>query len=121
VQDIPGLLTSIATLIGALALLTAAVRGFRRLEAKVGSVHLVAEQVNNSVNNVEQGHPTLRKIVESISEKLEHHITESSARLDRIEEHITRPTGSIPVIKSELSNESSTSRATRQSRKRKAD
>lgn len=88
---IADILQAASTLVAAIALLVIAIRGFRRLEAKVGNVHVVAEQVNAAVNNVGEGHPTLRNVVVKIGERLDEHIAESSARLDRIEDHITKP------------------------------
>lgn len=78
-------------LIVATALLVLVIKGFKRLEAKVGNVHLVAEQVNAAVNNVGVDQPTLRNVVVKISEKLDDHIVETGARLDRIEDYITKP------------------------------
>lgn len=82
----------------ALALFIVAVRGFRRLEARMGNIHIDVEQVghtadavNRAVNNVGDGEPTLRNVVVQMSHKLEAHVIESNSRLDRIEEHLTKP------------------------------
>lgn len=78
-------------IIGTVALLVIAVKGFKRIEAKVGSVYVTAEAVNRAVNNVPEGSPTLRQVVCDIAERLDEHIHDTTDRLDRIEEHITHP------------------------------
>lgn len=82
----------------ALALFIVAVRGFRRLEARMGNIHIDVEQVshttdavNRAVNNAGDGEPTLRNVVVTMNQKLESHILDSNVRLDRIEEHLTKP------------------------------
>jgi hypothetical protein len=97
-DNFAGILTAAATVLGALALLIIAIRGFRRLEAKVGSVHLVAEQVNKSVNHVGDGEQTLRETVCQIHTTLTDYIVRSNERFDKIEEHLTKPTVQIPVV-----------------------
>lgn len=91
-MNLDNLISSGPNLIIAISLLIIAIRGFRRLEAKVGGVHIVAEQVNKAVNNVGDGEPTLRNVVVQIGQRLDTHISESNVRLERIEEYITRPT-----------------------------
>jgi hypothetical protein len=97
-DHLAGILTASATVLGALALLIIAVRGFRRLEAKVGSVHVVAEQVNKSVNHIGDGEPSLRETVDQIHTTLADYIVKSNERFDKIEEHLTKPTMQIPVV-----------------------
>jgi len=88
---IADILSAAGTFILAVAILVIAIKGFRRLEAKVGNVHVVAEQVNAAVNNVGVDQPTLRNMVVKIGERLDDHVVETNSRLDRIEDHITKP------------------------------
>lgn len=82
----------------ALAVLVVAIRGFKRLEAKVGSVHVDVEQmshtadaVNRAVNNVGDDQPTLRTVIVGMQHALDSHIADTNQRLDRIEDHLTQP------------------------------
>lgn len=92
-MSLPDLIQSLALLVLALAFFVLAWRGLRRLEARVGAVHVTAEAVNRAVNNVGEGEPTLRQVVVGIGERLDRHVADSSARLDQIEDLITRPRG----------------------------
>ena len=94
--NIVELISASSSVLVALAILVMAIRGFRRLEAKVGGVHVVAEQVNRSVNNVLPGEKPLRAVVNDMAARLDEHVVESNVRLTRIEEHLTKP----PVAKS---------------------
>jgi hypothetical protein len=93
VSALASVIQAIAFVIVATALLVIAIRGFRRVEASIGKVHVVADAVNAAVNNVGDGEPTLRQVVVGIDERLCRHITDTGARLDRIEDHITKPKG----------------------------
>lgn len=88
-NNLPSILQSAALLVLAVAVLVIAVRGFKRLEASIGRVRVVADAVNAAVNNVGDGEPTLRQVVVGIDQRLQQH----DRRLDRIEDHITRPKG----------------------------
>jgi hypothetical protein len=90
-MEIVDVLKVVPEILITLALLIIAIRGFRRIEAKVGSVHVTAEAVNRAVNNVPADSPTLRQMVCDISSRLEEHITQTNDRFDKIEEHITNP------------------------------
>lgn len=85
------ILTSTAAVIVSVAILVTALKGFRRLEASVGSVQFTAEAVNRAVNNVAPDEPTLRQLVQVLGIKLDDHIVDTNKRLDRIEDHITNP------------------------------
>lgn len=93
VVSLPDILQSLALLVLAVAFFVLVWRGVRRLEARIGQVHVVAEAVNSAVNNVGAGEPTLRQVVVSISDRLDRHVHTTGARLDQIEELITRPKG----------------------------
>lgn len=82
----------------AVAVLVIAVRGFRRLEAKVGGVTVQVDQVatttdavNRAVNNVRPDEPTLRTLVVDMKRELCAHVDSTNERLVRIEEHLTNP------------------------------
>jgi hypothetical protein len=82
----------------ALAVLVIALRGFRRLEARMGSLHVDVEQVshtadavNRAVNCVGDDQPTLRNMVVMVRDQLADHISSTDDRLSRIEEHLTHP------------------------------
>lgn len=91
VVSIPDLLQSAAVLVMACAFFVLAWRGVRRLEARIGQVHVVADAVNAAVNNVGSDSPTLRQVVVGIGDKLDRHVVDTQQRLDQIEELITRP------------------------------
>lgn len=91
-------LRSLPQVLLAAAVLVVAIRGFKRLEAKVGSVQVDVEQVghtadavNRAVNCVGDDQPTLRTVVVRVQQSLDDHITETNQRLDRIEDHLTQP------------------------------
>ena len=90
-MDWVGLIQAVALLVMAVALLVGVVRGVRRLSVAIGKVHVVAEEVNRAVNHVEPGSPTLVQKVTKIGDRLEEHVAETNVRLDRIEDHITKP------------------------------
>lgn len=82
----------------AVAVLVVALRGFRRLEARMGNLHVGVEQieqtttaVNRAVNCVPESQPTLRTLVGDIHQQLAEHIEHTDRRLVRIEEHLTSP------------------------------
>lgn len=79
---------SSAAVILSISVLVMAFKGFKRLEANVGQVKIVAEQVNKAVNNVGPNEPTLRSIVNGMSHKLEAHVDDTDLRLTRIENEI---------------------------------
>lgn len=91
-------LRSLPQVLLAAAVLVVAIRGFKRLEAKVGSVQVDVEQVghtadavNRSVNCVGDDQPTLRNVVVRVQQSLDEHIVETHQRLERIEDHLTQP------------------------------
>jgi hypothetical protein len=93
VVSLPDLIQSVALLVLAAAFFVLAWRGLRRLEARVGQVHVTAEAVNRAVNNVGVGEPTLRQVVVGIGERLDRHVVDTTLRLEQIEELVTRPRG----------------------------
>jgi len=84
-----------AAFIVAVGFLIGVIRGYRRLEAKVGKVHLVAEAVNAAVNNVQPGEPSLRNVVVGIGERLDLHVLDTNQRLEKIEDHLTNPSSKV--------------------------
>ena len=98
-DDISRILTAVSIVIVSASILIVAIRGFKRLEASVGSMRIVADQVNTAVNHAGVGEGTLREVVCSIAAKLDEHIEESGVRFNRIEEHITRPSTQSRITK----------------------
>lgn len=90
-MDWVGLIQACALLVLAVALLVGVIRGMRRLSVAIGNVHVVAEEVNRAVNNVGKDAPTLVQRVTRIADRLDEHVVETNVRLDRIEDHITKP------------------------------
>jgi hypothetical protein len=93
-MNVADILMSTAAVILSVAVLVMAFKGFKKLEANVGQVKIVAEAVNKAVNNVGPTEPTLRSMVQSIGTRLDLHISETDVRLGRIENEIVkkRPT-----------------------------
>ncbi len=113
-QEAGVLITAVAVLIFAIAVAVAVLRRqYDRLDAKIGAVHLTAEEVkqtadavNTAVNNVGPNMPTLvarvtgmDELLAQMSSRLETFTDDTNdwrksvdGRLDRIEDHITRPT-----------------------------
>ena len=98
-DDISRILTAVSVVIVSASILIVAIRGFKRLEASVGSMRIVADQVNTAVNHAGVGEGTLREVVCNMAVKLDEHIEESGVRFNRIEEHITRPSTQSRVTK----------------------
>lgn len=108
VQEAGVLIGAVAALVIALAVAYGFISSkFDKISAQLGDVHVTAEAakttvtaVNNAVNNVPDGTPNLLERVTQIADSLAEHVetteawrADADARLTRIEDHITRPSG----------------------------
>lgn len=93
---IADILMSTAAVIVATALLIMAVKGFRRIEASIGQIRLVAEQIDKAVNNVGPNEPPLRQLVAKLVEQFDQHVRETDERLARIENTVAKKPPKTP-------------------------
>lgn len=84
------ILMSTAAVIVSISLLVMAVKGFRRIEANVGQIKFMAEQIDKAVNNVPAGEPPLRSLVVQLLQRFDLHVQETEERLSRIENQIAK-------------------------------
>lgn len=97
-EDVGGIVTALALLVAALALLLFAIRGVRRIEAKVGAMAVTVDGIDQAVNNtpgpklierVTQHGECLkatRKAVEELTAKADALATEMTTRCDALEQ-----------------------------------
>jgi hypothetical protein len=93
---IADVLMSTAAIIVSIALLVMAVKGFRRIEASVGQIKVVAEQIDKAVNNVGPNEPPLRALVAQLVARFDDHVRETDERLARIENEVAKKVPKTP-------------------------
>lgn len=93
---IADILMSSAAVIVATSLLVMAVKGFRRIEASIGQIRLVAEQIDKAVNNVGPNEPPLRALVAQLVARFDEHVRETDERLARIENTVAKKPPKTP-------------------------